>query len=361
MSKQQRSIAVLEKLGGNKSHMKNEKGFLCAWVHSPARPANSPDKTASVQVYPSGFYKDHGGFETEWAKFGLPSKGTVEQLERAVGKTVGFDEKWNEVFPPKGKSLEFIKQRFLNSDMVGGDDHHVYFPIRGFDSAIVGLQTRSLLGKEYKVLPDSSRNGVFNPEGLEYDTVYLTEGATDTFSLCSFLPNVVGVMSCSWLSYLENCPKNKTYISLLDNDAAGYDANTRLAQILPMQFVDFTGHKDVNEWLLNDPKKLLSILKEGPRTTSPAFDVKAYYATKLAAGTIGVKRIGRTGLDNIPTGAQLLRLAPFSVPIAGAILCSQERELKNGLPIVTHDITTLEAEYLAYHYQTIVYIIKDDR
>ena len=362
LDRRERAVEALVKLGGRDGYTKREKGVVCSWVHSPARPKGVFDDHASVQVYASGFYKDHGGYEAEWARFGLKPIGTLEALERAIGKTENYEDIWKHVFPPKGASLAYIQERLLNAELVGGNDEHVYFPLKNLEYELVGMQTRTIVGKSYRVLEGSEKNASFHPEGLAYDTIYLTEGATDTFSLLSFVPNVVGLLSCSWLEPLKSLPMNKTYISLFDNDEAGYAANMKLKEILPtVQFIDFSEHKDVNEWLTKDATTFINRLNNAPHTNMPADTIIAEERKRVAAKA-KVERITLTDAASLTGPLQAYRISPVTLPLPGeATICNQTNELCSGTPILIRDISLFEAEWMAYTYKTCVYLLMDNR
>lgn len=360
LSRRERAVKALEKLGGKFAYNKNNKGIACAWVHSPAR----PDTDASVQVYDSGFYNDRGGSDREWAKFNIPAAGTLEQLEVAVGKKPEPGDLWKDKFPATGKSLEFIKKRSLSLEYVGGDDNLVYFPLRTMEGDIKGIQTRTLEGKSYRVLAGSERKTCFNPAGLQYDTVFLTEGSTDTFSLLSFIPNVVGFISCTWLDLMSVFPKNKTYISLFDNDEAGYAANLKLTEVLPVQFLDFSGYKDVNEWLSADPLKFLKLLQEGTRLLTPPSGAILQMREELKK-SIKVLDISLTQIVELLTfPLQALQISPLSLSqmtggleVSAIRICETVQELQPQVPTLVRDLTQLEAEWLAWKLKTSVYIL----
>ena len=358
-TRRERAVRALEKLGGKFSHIKNNKGVMCAWVHSPTR----PDTDASVQVYDSGFYNDRGGSDKEWSKFHLPAAGTLEQLEAAIGKKPESGDLWKDKFPATGKSLDFIKKRSLNLEYVGGDDNLVYFPLRTMEGEIKGIQTRTLEGKSYRVLAGSDRRTCFNPAGLQYDTVFLTEGSTDTFSLLSYIPNVVGFISCTWLDLLNDFPKNKTYISLFDNDEAGYAANLKLTEVLPVQFLDFSGYKDVNEWLLADPLKLINILSNGIRLSSPP-EGAILKAREEMKKVLKVSDITPTQLRELCLSqkVQFLQISPLSlemkeVDISQILICETQQNLLPTLTTVVRDMNKLEADWIAWKLKCSVYVL----
>lgn len=248
---QRRAVEALIALGSSPESM--EQGSSYVLISKPFH----QDRTPSVEVFADGGYRDYAG-SGEWASLGLKHYGTYLDLERASEDRWG--NLWNSLPYLSARHIVYLAARHIKSDLfdLRSDGNAVCFPLWK-DGKMVGIQRRYIDGTTPKcrLFAGSDASGLFRPEDKYTNTriFFVCEGVTDTYSLASRVPKVIGLVSASTtegLSGMFQEPQTENIVLCMDNDAAGREAERRIVLRFPsIQFKRLVlgQYKDVNELL----------------------------------------------------------------------------------------------------------------
>ena len=164
------------------------------------------------------------------------------------------------------------------------------FPITDTKGNIVAFSGRSLDPNKCKYYntPETQyfkkRNVLYNyPEAKKYGQVYVVEGYCDALSLISLgFKNVVAAMGTSFTADHIELLKGKDIILAFDNDEAGHRMMINLIYANPhtlFKVLTWDFYKDFNEFLIQNPITLRSLLMRPRLITAPEFVIRYYKKT----------------------------------------------------------------------------------
>lgn len=244
-----RAVEALEKLGSSLEHAQQGDGYVLL-----SKPFHT-DRTPSVEIFRDGGYRDWAEDATGWAEIGLKPIGTYLDLEEAAEGR--FQKVWNELSPLSSEGREYLEGRKISTEGLKSDGPAVCFPLWHGDK-MVGIQRRFVDGRTPKnrCFAGSDASGLLHPylsltKG-DLLAFFICEGVTDTYTLAGE-HDVYGVLSASTLGGLSDilpAHSDEKVILCFDNDAAGREAERKVAAIFPSQEfyrLKLGPHKDVNE------------------------------------------------------------------------------------------------------------------
>lgn len=139
-----------------------------------------------------------------------------------------FQEQWKN----REQCREYITSRGIDfdkvKDLLGYSEDYITIPVRNQDLQIIGIQSRSISEKKFKI---SGNSGIFYNAKNPGKELFITEGVMDYLTMRQHTPDVLGFLSASSLPEVsEIIKKYETVYWLGDQDEPGKKLKKQFAQ-----------------------------------------------------------------------------------------------------------------------------------